>query len=75
MTHYEPKATLVDHSANPISSDDSDLMIMLGLKHEDDYDEETAMFKQMHRGNEFVWDKPAKVNITYIFRTRKYDDL
>ena len=71
MTHYEPKATLVDHSANPISPDDTDLMIMLGLKHEDDYDEETAMFKQMHRGNEFVWDKPAKVNITYIFRTRK----
>ena len=54
MTHYEPKATSVDHSANPISPDDNDLMIMLGLKHEVDYDKETAMFKQMHRG---CWTK------------------
>ncbi len=63
MTHYEPKASTVDHSANPITPDDNDLMVMLGLKHEDDYDEETAMFKNMQRGYEYEWDRPPKVNI------------
>ena len=60
-THLEPKATTVDHSNNPISAEDEELMWTLGLRGEDDYDEDSRLFRQLNRGLNFQWDQPPKV--------------
>jgi hypothetical protein len=62
MTQYEPKATPADHSNNPIEPDDDELMALVGLKgHDDTYDEEEALYKQMHRGLNHNWGEEPKV--------------
>lgn len=63
MTNYEAKATEVDHSGNPIDRDDEELMALTGLKQGDEYDPEDAMFKQLEKGYDYTWDKPAMVRL------------
>jgi len=55
MTFYEPKATTVDHSGNPIDDDDQELINILGLKEvkETDYDESILM--GIHKGVDYNW--------------------
>ena len=60
-THLEPKATTVDHSNNPISPEDEELMWTIGLTGEDDYDEDSRLFQQLNRGLGFKWDQIPKV--------------
>lgn len=62
LTHYDPKATNVDHTGNPISSDDQDLIELLGLKGTPHEDEDTRLIQQMDRGLDFDWGKPPKVS-------------
>jgi hypothetical protein len=66
MTHYEPKASNIDHSVNPISSTDEELMTLVGLKTSSECDEDTRLLKQLDRGLEFQWDKEAKVSATTV---------
>jgi len=63
MEHYEAKAQDGDHAHNDVNDEDAELLLLVGLKGGgDDYDEETALFRQMDRGLSFQWDKPAKVS-------------
>jgi hypothetical protein len=62
MTHYDPKSSDVDHTGNPISDDDAELIQLLGLKGTVHEDEDALLIKQMDRGLEFDWGKPAKVS-------------
>lgn len=63
MTYYEPKAQTVDHSGNPIDPADQDILDLLGLQgnDEDRDDFDTMLLKNLERGFQFDWDKPAKV--------------
>ena len=62
MTHYDVKSSDVDHSSNPISDDDIDLIELLGLKGTAHEDEDALLIKQMDRGLDFNWSKPALVS-------------
>ena len=60
-TYYEPKSSNVDHSTNPISDSDAELISLVGLKASTECDEDTRLIKQLDRGIDYQWDKPAKV--------------
>jgi hypothetical protein len=62
MLQYEPKSTHCDHTKNPITSEDQQLIDLLGLKATDDVDYDTSLIKQLNRGLDFEWDKPAEVS-------------
>ena len=62
MTHYDVKSSDVDHTGNPISDEDKDLIELLGLKGTAHEDEDAMLIKQMDRGLDFNWSKPAKVS-------------
>ena len=67
MTHCEPKAMNGDHDHNEIDSDDEELMALVGLKGGDEYDEDDALFKQLHKGIDFNWGTDPKVSIRAFF--------
>jgi hypothetical protein len=69
LTHYEAKATHVDHAGNPVAEDDLELMHLCGLKASDEYDAEDMMFKNMEKGLDFEWGKKPKVRVhSYLLR-------
>ena len=64
LTHYEAKATRVDHSKNEMSQEDMDTLTLFGLQHNGDVkDYDTALLKRLDRGLTHEWDSPAKVSI------------
>ena len=68
MTGYEPKASTADHNGNTVEEDDEELMILLGLKSDDIYEEDDVLFKQMDKGLQHKWDKQAKVRTQFSHR-------
>jgi len=62
MTGYEPKTAKVDHSANPISDNDRDILEIVGLHDSEEPDEDTAMLKKIDYGKTHEWDVPPKVS-------------
>ena len=62
MTFYEPKASSVDHSNNPIADDDAELMTLFGLQNSEITDHDVAVLKSLDRGLLFEWDKTPKVS-------------
>lgn len=67
MTNYEPKASTGDHSHNSISAEDEEVMALHGQKqHDDDFDEDSGMFKSMCKGEDFEWSKPPKVSPYFV---------
>lgn len=65
MTHYDAKAHSVDHSGNPVSEEDQDIMFLAGLKANDEFDPDDAIFQNLEKGVDYAWDKPAMVRIMY----------
>lgn len=63
MTHYEAKAHEVDHSSNPVSEEDQDIMFLAGLKGNDEFDSDDAIFLSLEKGCDFEWDKSPKVRL------------
>ena len=63
MTHYEAKAHEVDHSSNPVSEEDQDIMYLAGLKGNDEFDSDDAIFLSLEKGCDFEWDKSPKVRL------------
>ena len=61
MTHYEVKSTSVDHTSNPVSSEDADLIALTGLGNPKETDAETVSFLKMDKGLDFKWDKEPVV--------------
>jgi hypothetical protein len=62
MQQHMPKASQCDHGMNPISPNDEELMCLHGRKrHDDDFDEEDVLYKQMHKGESFDWGSEPKV--------------
>ena len=61
MTHYEVKSTSVDHTSNPVSSEDAELIALTGLGNPKENDAETAALLKMDKGIEFEWDKQPAV--------------
>ena len=66
MMHYDPKSSQPDHSKNPVSDDDLDLIALLGLNTPENTDSEIALLHGLDLGTSFVWDKPPKVSLSYI---------
>ena len=62
MMHYDPKATQPDHSKNPTSDDDLDLLALLSLNQPQFTDAETAMLKELDLGVEHKWDHSPLVS-------------
>lgn len=64
MTGYNPKSSNVDHSGNTVDDDDMDLMELCGLADSAKVitDHDTALFKGLHRGVDYPWDKDAMVS-------------
>ena len=64
----EPKNKEVDHSGNPISPEDEELIRLIGLGHVEHMDYDSAILKSLKRGLEFDWNKPAKVRLgVYVY--------
>lgn len=61
MTLHEPKTTDIDHSKNPISMDDKELIELCGLSESDNIDYDTTLIKSLPRGEDHKWDKKPKV--------------
>ena len=59
--HYDPKSSDIDHTGNPISDEDQQLIDLLGLHKSDNMDHDTALLKSMERGINYEWDKSPKV--------------
>jgi hypothetical protein len=62
MTYYEPKATDVDHSGNPISKEDEDIMTLCGLAASEEKDYDTNLIRNLPKGLDYAWDKEPKVS-------------
>ena len=62
MTFYEPKSSTVDHSSNPISTEDNETLALFGLKETAIPDHDTALLKSLDKGLSFEWDKDPKVS-------------
>jgi hypothetical protein len=48
-------------------------MLLVGLKESDDIDFEDAMYKRMHKGKDFVWDKEpvvSEVNFCWVHNSQ-----
>lgn len=67
MTHYEAKAHEVDHSGNPVSEEDQDVMYLAGLKANDEFDPDDAIYRNLEKGLDFDWDKLPRVSFSFIF--------
>ena len=61
MTHYEVKSTSVDHTHNPVSPEDAELIALTGLGNPKETDAETVSLLKMDKGIEFEWDKDPVV--------------
>ena len=60
MTHYEVKSTSVDHTHNPVSPEDEELIALTGLGNPKENDAETVNLLKMDKGIDFEWDgEPA----------------
>ena len=66
-THYDPTSTDIDHTGNPITSEDKQLIDLLGLRASDNIDYDTALLKSIEKGENFKWDKNPKVCFFLIF--------
>jgi len=65
MMFYEPVSKDVDHSGNPVSATDAELLNLMGLKRADEeFDEK--LIQQLHKGMDFKWDQPPKVRFSYL---------
>lgn len=58
---YEPKASVVDHSNNPISTEDYEFVSMLGGPDVDVSDREVSFLETLDTGLDFEWDAQPKV--------------
>lgn len=67
MMHYDPKASDPDHSKNPTSDDDLDLLALLSLNQPNFTDAESALLKGLDLGLEYEWDHPSLVS-NFIFK-------
>lgn len=64
MTFYEPKSQKADHTNNPISDHDREIIEIMG-RHDHIYtDADDCIFKNMQYGKEYKWDKSAMVSLT-----------
>ena len=73
MCHYEPKTTMVDHSGNPISEDDFEMLTLLGLPDSDDPKADLSLLESLDRGIEFKWDTKPKVRLNLVIsKSSKY---
>jgi len=61
MTHYEPKSSSVDHSGNPVTQEDYDLMTLAGLNGTGNEETDKELVHRLERGDSYEWDKPPKV--------------
>ena len=60
----EPKNKEVDHSGNPISPEDKELIRLIGLGHVEHMDYDSVILKSLKCGHDFDWNKPAKVRLS-----------
>ena len=67
MTHYEPKSASVDHSHNPVSEDDNDIMTLVGLDAKEASTYESHLLQTMERGLDFEWNRKPKVTNQFQF--------
>ena len=65
MTGYEPVAKKEDHSTNPLSAEDEELLLLTGQKAAPEYDADDMYFQKMEKGLDFKWDKAPKVSSMY----------
>ena len=65
MMHYDPKSSDVDHSKNPVSDDDLDLIALVSLSKPEYTDAETALLHGLDLGTDYEWDKPPLVRTPY----------
>ena len=61
-THFEPKSPPCDHSGNPISSKDQELMDICSLKATEDEDHEWRMLKALPKGEDYDWSASRVVS-------------
>jgi hypothetical protein len=60
-TFVDFKNKEVDHSGNPITEEDEELIRLIGLGHVEFMDYDTEIIKSLKRGMDYDWGKPAKV--------------
>jgi len=60
-TYVEPTNKTVDHSGNPMSAEDEELIRLIGLGHVERMDYDTEILKSLKRGLDHQWDKLPKV--------------
>lgn len=61
MAGYEPIASTVDHSSNPVSDDTKILLNLLGLPGIEVEQFDEAILKKLDRGLNFEWDRDPEV--------------
>ena len=65
LTGYEPKSSVADHSRNPISEEDSELLILVGLSGSDSDVKDRGLIECLHKGTTHKWDSPPKVRSAF----------
>ena len=68
MTHYEPKATICDHTGNALSTEDEELMLLVGLKNGDECDLDDVLLQKMEKGIDYDWTSKHTVSCPAICR-------
>ena len=61
---YDPTSDIYDHTKNPISCDNKELMELIGLHKNEGIEYDDSILNNMDRGVNFKWDKPARVSAT-----------
>ena len=59
---YDPVSEIYDHSTNPISCSDLQLMQLIGLHQSTDDQYDDSIIRNLEIGKTFKWDKEAKVS-------------
>ena len=62
-TFCEPTTHTPDHSRNPISDEDLQDLMLVGLNAPDEQDRDVALLKSINRGLDYNWGKQAKVSV------------
>jgi hypothetical protein len=62
MTNYEPTSSSMDHSKNPISEEDENLLLLHGQKGDSEWDMDSDLIEKANRGINYQWDKEPMVS-------------
>lgn len=60
------KAKDVDHSSNPMTEEDRELLAIVGLAKSENLDYDSELLKNIHRGEDFNWSKEIKVTQNHL---------